>query len=222
LYIIIDVYGKLKHARRSEILTFNEYFDKIFCINLDRRTDRWAKSLEQFQRHSIRVERISAVDGSKTGGNGKLNPGQFGCSQSHASVLNTIIKEGLNRVLILEDDIEFAEDLNERFANTVSHIPERWDMLYLGASHREKPIVYNSVLAKVRRSFTTHAYAINDTSSKAIINHIEKFNAPVDVVYSELHRNGHSYVFSPHVAWQRPNYSDILRKHIDYSNLLKR
>ena len=33
----------------------NDYFDKIICINLDKRTDRWTESLEQFKKAGIEV-----------------------------------------------------------------------------------------------------------------------------------------------------------------------
>ena len=46
-------------------LTVNTVFDGVFCINLDRRRDRWEQALEAFESVSIRVERVSAVDGKE-------------------------------------------------------------------------------------------------------------------------------------------------------------
>ena len=37
--------------------------DKTYCINLDRRPDRWEKMKTQFIDHNIQVERFSAIDG---------------------------------------------------------------------------------------------------------------------------------------------------------------
>ena len=33
----------------------NDYFDRVVCINLDRRTDRWAECVELFAKHDLRV-----------------------------------------------------------------------------------------------------------------------------------------------------------------------
>jgi GR25 family glycosyltransferase involved in LPS biosynthesis len=40
-------------------------FDAIYCINLDRRTDRWEQASEEFKKAGINhVHRWSAVDGT--------------------------------------------------------------------------------------------------------------------------------------------------------------
>ena len=48
-------------------MKLNNYFDKIICINLDRRPDRWREAQEQFKKAGITVERFSAVDGNPRG-----------------------------------------------------------------------------------------------------------------------------------------------------------
>ena len=40
----------------------NEYFDDIFCINLDRRPDRWNLINERFKREKMQVTRWTATD----------------------------------------------------------------------------------------------------------------------------------------------------------------
>ena len=64
------------------------YFDKIYCINLDRRIDRWEHFLNQSKKINLdNFERVSAIDGNK------LNPSDFGSSLNHGElglVLTTI------------------------------------------------------------------------------------------------------------------------------------
>ena len=43
--------------------TLNLYFDKIYCINLDRRDDRWEECIVEFNKHNLIVERYKAFDG---------------------------------------------------------------------------------------------------------------------------------------------------------------
>ena len=44
----------------------NNLFDKIYCINLDKRKDKWEECKKEFEKFSIdSVCRISALDGEK-------------------------------------------------------------------------------------------------------------------------------------------------------------
>ena len=44
-------------------MTLNQYFDKIYCVNLDRRPDKWAEAVEEFKKNNMEVERFAAIDG---------------------------------------------------------------------------------------------------------------------------------------------------------------
>jgi len=50
-------------TKESEPFDINTYFDRIFIINLDRRTERWEKTLRIAGKHNLKVTRFSAVDG---------------------------------------------------------------------------------------------------------------------------------------------------------------
>ena len=72
----------------------NITYDKIYCINLDKRTDR----LEEFNRDVLKgmeldkskFKRISAID---TTGMSTRNPGAIGCMASHLKVWKDIINK---------------------------------------------------------------------------------------------------------------------------------
>ena len=53
-----------------------ETFDKIYCINLDSRPDKWKMCVEEFEKYNILdlVERVPAI---------YHNNGYFGCTSSH-------------------------------------------------------------------------------------------------------------------------------------------
>ena len=42
----------------------NDYFDKLICINLDKRKDRLIESQQQWSANNLIVERMSAVEGN--------------------------------------------------------------------------------------------------------------------------------------------------------------
>ena len=43
--------------------TLNDFFEKIYCINLNRRMDRYKECVEEFKKINANVERFSAIDG---------------------------------------------------------------------------------------------------------------------------------------------------------------
>lgn len=88
--------------------------DKIFFINLDHRTDRWEKLEKDFipllpDQYQDKVERISAVDNTHYE---SINQRAAGASLSHLKIWKKCIKENLDTVLIFEDDVEWATDVN--------------------------------------------------------------------------------------------------------------
>jgi GR25 family glycosyltransferase involved in LPS biosynthesis len=40
----------------------NKFFDKIYCINVDSRTDRWEECQQMFSKYNLDVERFSAFE----------------------------------------------------------------------------------------------------------------------------------------------------------------
>ena len=116
----------------------NSFFTKIFCINLDRRPERWERSQTEFAKHGLTVERFAAIDGKDiqavTNGKQRINGAEIGCSLSHKRILEMIVENGWEQVLIHEDDVEFVENFNERFEEAIKHVPPTWEILYLGGN----------------------------------------------------------------------------------------
>ena len=45
-------------------MKITDYFDKTYCVNLDRRTDRWDECMSEFTKYKLdSIERFPAVDG---------------------------------------------------------------------------------------------------------------------------------------------------------------
>ena len=103
----------------------NSYFDKIICINLKHRADRWKEVSRQCQRAGIAVERYDAIENNPMGwvhipGKDKMNhikpeswPGAAGCMASHINVWKLAKANNWKNVLIIEDDCDFVDKLNK-------------------------------------------------------------------------------------------------------------
>jgi GR25 family glycosyltransferase involved in LPS biosynthesis len=121
----------------------NSYFNKIYCVNLDRRPERWEEASKEFKKFNLDVERFSAVDGSKMNlSNIKMEvlkmeslPGAVGCSLSHRNIIKDAKKNAYDKILIFEDDVVFEDNLLTRFENEIKSLPEDWDMFYLSANN---------------------------------------------------------------------------------------
>lgn len=205
----------------------NDYFEKIYCVNLDKRTDRWDECEKEFEKHGLNIERFSAVDGSTVEiVNSSLNDGQTGCALSHLEILEISKCKGYNNCLILEDDVQFDDELNKILPNIMNQVPDDWDILYFGGNHsanniwnpqsKLKKVTEN--IFRVTNCYTTHSYAVKKTVYDKIISSFDG-TVPIDVCLSEVQKNTNSYIIRPHLAWQRPSFSDVQGKFETYDFL---
>lgn len=147
-------------------------FTKILYINLDRRTDRkdhMEKELRKINWYGS-MERISAIEGKNLSksdltnllDNNAINefmdtsdrqfaPGSYmskgaaGCALSHRKCWENILIHNHERVLILEDDIRFDKDFNEKL-NTYLYQIQDYDILYIGFHEARESTKYNEIL----------------------------------------------------------------------------
>ena len=197
----------------------NNFFDKIFLLNLDRRKDRLEKCITILESHNIEYERFSAIDGSKIDGDmGPLLKGEIGCRTSHLNIIKKAKKEKLNSILILEDDFEMCDNFIESFESTIKQLPVDWEWLYFGGSHFEEPTIMSGNIYKVNKTYTTHAYAIKKEIYDKLIETLE-VSEPADVRLSLLQKELNVYVTIPHLITQRDGYSDIQNNNVSYNGI---
>lgn len=210
----------------------NSYFDKIYCINLDRRPDRWQECEEIFAKQDLIVERISAVDGNPDPANIRMTatdnrvitPGTIGCAMSHLKVVQQAKSENLSKILILEDDIDFIENVNQKFEEYILFVPNSWQLLYTGGNHlgHHNVKTINQHCVRIFNTYTTHFIGMRSTLFDTMINRIPShITNPIDVIYAEWQRQFESYCIVPHLSWQRTSFSDISNCLADYENIVR-
>lgn len=188
-----------------------KYFDKIYVINLARRTDRWVQIMTLFKTFGItKFERFEAYD--KPLLDGKPN-GNMGCTASHRALLEVIAYNQIPRALIFEDDCDFTRgDFHERFAEFIKEVPDDWDQLYLGAGYGENPIARVSPhVIRSGRLLTTSSYGITWQHARKIAPYISGVG-PIDSLMSGWHREAKTYIFDPRLCFQRPSFSDLTER----------
>ena len=82
-----------------------DFFEEIWCINLDHRTDRWKNAQKEFESIGIldRVQRFSAI---------KHDDGRIGLIKSFLGIFEYAKSKNLNNILIFEDDVTFIKENN--------------------------------------------------------------------------------------------------------------
>lgn len=214
----------------------DDFIHKIYCINLDRRKDRWNTiCLPQFIKLDLQVERVSAVDGMlidlPRDCSSQLR-GRIGCAMSHLNVLRLAQRHHIERILILEDDVSFADDFISTLSTLITHVPTDWDMIFLGANHMIKPTHIGNGITKLNKAFTTHAYIVNSHMIEKLIHLVNRSinewiqsceNTPrtaLDVIYAELMSTHKVYGFQKTLVTQTPSISDIEGRYVNYKSIV--
>ncbi len=138
----------------SEFL--NNYFDKILVVSVPRFADRHERVRETLQGVSFdffwgadkqqlnleEVKRNGIYDEEKTKALNRherpLNLGEVACSLSHRYVYEAMVKNGWQKVLILEDDIWPLTENLAQLPEAIKELPANWELVYFGYLKHEK------------------------------------------------------------------------------------
>lgn len=112
-----------------------DYFDAIYCINMDKRPSRWEMAQREFEKLGIldRVERFSGIIHSQP---------KRGCFESHMKIIHDARENKLNNVFIFEDDVAVLSSYTlEKFTKSINYLKaQEWEFFYMGGlEKRIKP-----------------------------------------------------------------------------------
>jgi len=207
------------------MISINEIFDKVYLINLENDTDKYQIMKSKLDKLNIKFELFKAIDGHKLN-NCKLlnhgNKGAVGCKMSHMEIIKNAKYNNYSKILILEDDLYFWNNFNERFNSLYKNlidIDKNWKLVYFGASNRKgKNHIHlnkmNQSVYNIGSKFITGAYAIGyDKSIYDTILKSENDNRPYDdIVGNDIKEN--NYIFFPYLIY--PNIKKVSTT--DYNN----
>ncbi|MBW6480508.1 MAG: glycosyltransferase [Bacteroidales bacterium] len=162
---VTSVENKLVHVDitrpRSTTRHFiNDYFDKIFIINLNRRPDRKAILMQKLDRLGIDVTFIDAVEGftkdniaefmrffkrpadhpnahkleKELNRKAIVSPGAWGYLKTYKKIFTLAKSKKYARILVFDDDVIFIENFHSYFQKFIDSIDHDWKIICLGAS----------------------------------------------------------------------------------------
>jgi Glycosyltransferase family 25 (LPS biosynthesis protein) len=200
----------LADSRNVEI---SRFFDRVVVINLARRPERmerfW-KNLRDWPFGS--PQRFEAIDGLVTvpPPGWDKGPGAWGCLLSHRAVLDAAIADGINSLLVLEDDAFVAPDFGGLVDQFLQRVPADWDCLMLGAEHLRPPIPMGDGVVRCVASNRSHAYAVRGRFMQILSQFwSQTTNDHCDVVLSSLMRHFKAYAPDPLLIGQDAGQSDV-------------
>ena len=222
----------------------NEYFDKIYILNLHKRVDRKIlieKKLKFFEITNYEI--FGGTDGSvlypiwknfsKTNKNFS-NPNYLGCAISHLSIYEDALFKGYSRILILEDDFRIKRNFNEAFEYSIKQVPSDWNnLLYLGfiplsddlsrwdySVFSDKFINSNTFIAK--NLWGLYSYGISENLMMSVLSEYrENFPMELDRYFvTTIQPENMSYAITPQLFSAEDNLSD--NSHVFENGLLEK
>ena len=204
-------------------LQLNKYFDKIYCINLSRRFEKWETVAREFKKNNLNVTRFEAVDGNSLPINDTLLPGELGCVCSHLHIIEEAKRNGYQNILIFEDDV-FLENNFLQKAGIIKNL--NWKLFYFGASQIDwTNIEYTNNSYFCKNTLGSFAYAINCSLFDEYIAELKTFNTTVDKCLANLQKKhyGECYTVYPNLVICDVRKSDIRPQQniFNYANQVK-
>jgi GR25 family glycosyltransferase involved in LPS biosynthesis len=216
------------------------YFDKIYCINLLKDTQRKEDMILLFEELGITdlVEFVVGIENEHS---------IIGCNKSSVNIFKDAKANNYNKIIIFEDDIITDGDVITKLQNCISDIENDWDLFYLGGiPHRVEWFVneeevttmteymqkkhylkYSNNLVKLNGGRVTlrHAVAYKSTTFDDFINkfeHIEIYkNIIMDdidkwtVNYYQQQSNIKTFLACPMLFHQKYVYSNNTKQYVD-------
>ena len=194
------------------------FVDKVVYINLDHRTDRNEHMTHMTKTFGNKVSRFSAI---------KTQYGAIGCSMSHISVLKMAIENNWNNILIMEDDAEW-NNFEQGYKVLKKLTSNPYDVIMLGGSF----VSYNQETYRLQSALCLTAYLVNKHYMPILLHNFEeglrKFllspSEPglyaLDTYNNRLQSVDNWYIVQPPLVYQKPAFSDIENRFVDYRSLM--
>ncbi len=171
------------------------FFDRIYCISLDGRSDRRELARKQFAAIGI-LERVEFVIVEK-----HPEDQEKGIFESHIICLKKGLEQNAQHILIFEDDVFFQRFDQKALGEALDLLGgiSGWNALFLGCITNGSRKTRKRSLVKIKYRCLSHAYGVHHAFAKRII--FEQWDGtPYDMVLQKY--NSEFYALYPMCAFQ--------------------
>ena len=190
--------------------------DHVVYINLDKRDDRRQQVQQELEKvfPADKITRFAAIYNIRGG---------IGCYKSHIAVLELAKANGWANVLVAEDDFVW-KNLGATVPTIERLLENPYDAIVLGGSYA----TYDKVTMRLAGCQSTVGYIVNRAYYDTLLDNFKEglplleqtgnySKYSLDVQWKKAQSAGLWYIVR--AAGQRPSYSDIENKHMNYLNV---
>ena len=208
-------------------MKLTDQFDRVYIVNLPYRLDRRREINAELQRFNISIDgdKVRLLEAIRPEHEGNFpSIGARGCFLSHLKLINDAIKDDLENILVMEDDLQldarFLEIQDEMCADL--HRKE-WDFAYFGhVAEPNQPDEFHWSSTEQGLQ-TTFFYALNKSVLRPLRDYLEAclIRPPGDPIGGPMHVDGAYSMFRnqnsqfitlislPSIGHQRSSRSDV-------------
>jgi len=215
---------------------YKRFWDCVYVINLEHRTDRWENVSKLAEEAGLKINRWDAFNSE----NVDLEKHRIGvrvkkqscvaCSLSHIGIYRDALSKGYERILVLEDDADIPADLYEKVENffdenALDYLD--YDLIYLGSADKYPPAQITDSMAVSQYTLLTHAMLFSKRGMEKVIEitdvHDEgKCRMSIDVFLAEnIQSLNKTYQAVPAIIKTIASYSDIAGWKRTWDSVLK-
>lgn len=151
----------------------------------------------------------------------ELNGSEVGCYLAHLRALKRAQESGLNRVCLLEDDVELEPDFARVLAE-LEQLPDEVEMIRLmGLKIRKRKVVkmlsddVHQLVRPERGCLGTQGYLINHIGMRKVLDHGHNIFEPIDKLYDHFWEYDlRLYSVEPHLIWESTGGSSIIKSNV--------
>ena len=183
-----------------------DYFDRIYCISLEKREERRQSAAASFAEVGLtgKVEFVLVQPHPSN-----IEQGMY---ESHMTCLRKGLEAGAERIVVFEDDIIFDRFDAEHFQQCIQFLEKKtdWKVLLLGALIRSSRKTDNPFVQKVGYHSLAHAYALKRSYAETLAYQPWR-GIVVDMLFRPLEKD--IYAVYPMFAFQNNFPSDNDKKY---------
>ena len=139
----------------------------------------------------------------------ELSRGEIGCALSHKKIYEKIVHENIDIALVLEDDIDFNEELLT-LMDMQDKFQKNWELVLLGhhtGYSRDKDTSASiwgqikltekyAIVRPCEEAYGTYGYLLTKKGAQKLLDHLDMINKPIDH-YTGDSRYIHLYTINP-------------------------
>lgn len=196
-------------------MTLHELFPYRVCVNLAFREDRRRRVWQRFEALGLEVDRQPGIPSRWVRDSWGFHRKQrYACSLAKRLAIRRAKLAGAPAVLLMEDDVVFAEDMEGKLEKI--ELPRDWQVFFLGCKHLGRPEPVAPGLVRVTRAADHHAIGIRAEVYDEVIRGLAGTGrgSPRTIHYSDvklagvLSRLRTVYAAFPNLAWQERSLSE--------------